>query len=174
MLMDGAKDFRALKPLREKASSWSKDKAKRCQGQDMDDYVKSLEALQTLIGREAKLEDLSLQNIIDNIDKIERFAPAPLVWQEVHALSLLEKWLDTHVSEMNWPDFVTRSRPWKAEVTQFDARTPDVASFQIKKFEWKAQFSMSTLFSAIRSLILDGFEKAIGHFGTRQSCCFRV
>ena len=159
MLMDGAKDFRALKPLREKASSWSKDKAKRCQGQDMDDYVKSLEALQTLIGREAKLEDLSLQNIIDNIDKIERFAPAPLVWQEVHALSLLEKWLDTHVSEMNWPDFVTRSRPWKAEVTQFDARTPDVASFHFKKFEWKAQFSMNTLFSAIRSLILDGFEK---------------
>jgi len=89
--MDGKKDFRSAKPLRDKATSLMRDKFTRGEGSDLLEYYKSLEATHTLMQGKIVVECMSVAEICEKVDKI--LDVGPLVWAHDPFFVLLCLWV---------------------------------------------------------------------------------
>ena len=111
MFMDGSKDFRSVRPYREKMKDMMKDSKKRPQAQDLKEYIDALDKLQVLTGGYTSIKDMKIEEICNDLDCVH--SHGPLVWKPDPALAFLQRWQRHHCEAKQWAQFVKMLRPWE-------------------------------------------------------------
>ena len=164
-LMDGSKDFRSAKPIRERASALQNNKMTRGEGNDMQTYYNSLQAAHHLMAGSAVLVNLPRGELQIIIRKAVAFEPN-LKWSAEVAFSLLEVRKEQATEDCHWHALCAMLVPF-AHATDagnpagesFNAEQPVLQAFGWKAWSWKAEYSIKCTFDALRTMILDGENK---------------